>query len=557
MSKKTKKAKKTRKNRKGGAIAKGNQQQYRDICTTTPDSDKFHRNEFVCFIENSEVTTMSTTSNGGMLFLCTNKNDISPFITCSSKTPFSYTKNLVVKITFDSDNVRNDRAEFENLHNIDFEKTSSFSFLNEVRNQVSVHNSSLDRYMEPILPSICFASISFSLNTYVISILHKKAKDEKTKHLLKVTLLTSSKKAFVSGIMAMEFLDGYKQLQSYITFKEKIMLEGIQYDVPNIYGRNDILTNQQKTQLNYLYLAIYELVRLRIAGFYHGDFHLSNIMFHNQYYFDNTQNPAYVNLPCRAMIIDAGRFKKDQNEISPDITASDVVREELNKMGRNSDYWSFQWIKKAISDDYRKGVLNNAVVNIQIARMIKKNEFLDLIENNNLLTQEQKNSIENAILFKEEDIQFGGNILPFFPSNINMNNKVKIQLQKRVDTENQMNPPSQSQSQSQSQPQPQPQPQPQQQPQLDLDEIVKEKMKNPTFAKNWELLGRFVDSIKQSQLDIVNNLEKEIKNDKLNPEIKRNICNDDGDGDDGPKKGGKENRNSNRQKKTRRKRKSI
>jgi hypothetical protein len=57
-----------------------------------------------------------------------------------------------------------------------------------------------------------------------------------------------------------------------------------------------------------------------------------------------------------------------------------------------------------------------------------------------------------------------------------------------------------------------------------LDEIVKENMKNPTFAKNWDILGKFVASIKQSQIDILNNLEQEIKDNKLNPELKPLSC---------------------------------
>jgi hypothetical protein len=99
-----------------------------------------------------------------------------------------------------------------------------------------------------------------------------------------------------------------------------------------------------------------------------------------------------------------------------------------------------------------------------------------------------------------------------------------------------------------------------------LDEIVKENMKNPTFAKNWDILGKFVESIKQSQIDILKNLEQEIKDNKKNPELKPLSCSAGADTTEttnsnslfGFFNGGKEKRQRKEKRKTRKnRRKSI
>lgn len=506
MSNSMKKSRKNKKGKKGGTIGNSN------ICN--------YKNAFLCFLDNCVVTTLSTRSNGGILLLCTNKDNETPLNTCSASNPISYTKTLVLKITFNSYS-QNRPIIVNTKHN--FEKTAEYNFLNEVTNQVTAHNNSLDTYLEPVVPSICFASTSNSLNNYILDILHKKG-DTSTKTLLYNISITPPEKAYISGMMAMEFLDGFKPLNKFITFTENITYKSQQFTIPKFYGEIDNIAYDEERQLYYIYTAIYELYRLRMVGFNHGDFHTENIMLNDNYYFKGTKNPAYVDRPCRPMIIDAGRFKKTTPP-GPNTSITDIIKGEMEVLGKSSDYWSYQWLKKVISDDNRINVLNKYFEEIKENREKKKSEFLELLNNNEFITPEQINQISQFKMFGEisDDIVGGGKKnktggkVSFNNSIMNptyMNTKslalIPTPNPNNVMLENQKAKPQISVIKNVKE--------------TSLDEIVKENMKNPTFAKNWDILGKFVASIKQSQIDILNNLEQEIKDNKLNPELKPLSC---------------------------------
>lgn len=509
MSNSMKKSRKNKKGKKGGTIGKSN------ICN--------YKNAFLCFLDNCVVTTLSTRSNGGILLLCTNKDNETPLNTCSASNPISYTKTLVLKITFNSYSQNSNRTIILNT-NHNFEKTAEYNFLNEVTNQVTAHNNSLDTYLEPVVPSICFASTSNLLNNYILDILHKKTGDISTKTLLYNISITPPEKAYISGMMAMEFLDGFKPLNKFITFTENITYKSQQFTIPKFYGEIDNIAYDEERQLYYIYTAIYELYRLRMVGFNHGDFHTENIMLNDNYYFKNTKNPAYVDRPCRPMIIDAGRFKKTTPP-GPNTSITDIIKGELEVLGKSSDYWSYQWLQKVISDDNRINVLNKYFEKIKASREEKKSEFLDLVNNNEFITPEEFNQIKQLKMFGErsDDIVVGGKKnktggkVSFDNSIMNptyMNTKslalIPTPTPNKVMLEKQKEKPQISVIKNVEE--------------TSLDEIVKENMKNPTFAKNWDILGKFVASIKQSQIDILNNLEQEIKDNKLNPELKPLSC---------------------------------
>ena len=247
---------------------------------------------FRYFMDNLKLVTLITCkTKGGILFKLDLEESVeSPYLITRSNYLNSPVYSILVKICYIDDEVINEEDVNEEVVNegvvngytnpeleIKLNKCNSEEFYNEIFIQCNIFKESLDRYLEPICPSIVYSKLYDNKieSRDLIRLLFVNVRDDNLQLKL---IIKSMHKCFVDeslfklGLIVMEYMDGFVPLSS-------------------IKPKNDF----------YDRLAIFELWRLYNLPqrYLHGDPHKDNFMVNPDY--------DYINgIKGRVIIIDFG-----------------------------------------------------------------------------------------------------------------------------------------------------------------------------------------------------------------------------------------------------------
>jgi len=265
---------------------------------------------FNYFIEYSKVEIFDKSGNGGFIFKLTfpesemwSSGIMSPYITGRGITLETPVQKLLLKICLIQPEIELKKNPNSYLMGKQIIKENNFN--NEILTQIDIFNKS-NIFLEPICPSIVFSvikSIPEEINFFLDLLSSKSDNETIKKRILEIKngILINNLRI---GIIAMEFLDGFKTLDNSITRNED------QDDIDKI----------TRTQ-NIYFMAMFEITRLYKLGYIHNDLHEQNILFNSSYpYFVTDPSSMFIG---RAMIIDFG------NTFPHSKTLTDIDNERL------------------------------------------------------------------------------------------------------------------------------------------------------------------------------------------------------------------------------------
>ena len=243
------------------------------------------------FLRNCTIQLVSMGTTGGVLMkLVLSAKILSPYTLNRSNTPNQLVNELLMKICFLHDTYAPLLSDvFEQIH---LGKVSDAEFASEFLRQIKAYADSLDRYLEPICPSMIYSDILGNISEFFNIFTHGFDDEGIIGHIIEnissihpnKTLFknefdknSSSKREFKIGIIITEFLSDYVPLGAF-----------------NDNAFRDDPNRNQRTAL-----TIFELDRLYCVGIIHADYHENNFMF----------NPTYTyaeNVKGRVIVIDFG-----------------------------------------------------------------------------------------------------------------------------------------------------------------------------------------------------------------------------------------------------------
>jgi hypothetical protein len=231
------------------------------------------------------------------------------------------------------------------------------TFANEVNTQQIIHDKSFDLWCEPICPKILF---------------HIKLSNDR-RNILHTFLNTYARAIF----------NIYQSYQGDITdlgfiFMEDIGGYAVERMFPNWQQITPVTSNRTDQQITVLSNYTYQLVRLAKLGYTHGDTHLSNALFYENYdYIDN----------YRVILIDFGRTKKIHHRETEPYSA-DVIAYTFPSLENNfRGYWSYlelnDFIKKEVGRNSRAVHEWYTTINRTKIQLSRRNFYERLLINNN------------------------------------------------------------------------------------------------------------------------------------------------------------------------------
>jgi hypothetical protein len=263
---------------------------------------------------NITVDQLGASSSGGYLFKLTFDKPIEDFISVYPGKPVfvSYTQEILLKFV----QINDTNTYRPNQHYNDKEIANKSTFEKEVQIQSLVYQNSLNFWFEPICPNIINSGFfsRTSSPAYNLFMSNSKLRDI-INTIFRETNITKI------GYIFMELLAGSKP---------------VSHAFPDWKLRPNIPTTQlnqiQKTLLkNY----VYQLIRLYNLGYTHGDTHLENAMFVDNY--DYLEN-------YRVYLIDFGRA--DKNTGIPDMRNIYTFSQQQNGL----NYWSYQQVETYVNN---------------------------------------------------------------------------------------------------------------------------------------------------------------------------------------------------------------
>jgi hypothetical protein len=255
---------KTRKHQKGGVISIDD-----NILET-----------FQNFIFGSTIDYLSVGTTG-LVFTCEN-TDTSDYYAFRPNNLAKKITKIILKLCI----VHDQTPLRSNIDGVEFKSIHYNDFIYEINNQHKIVNATC-AYFEPSMPTILFTTITDEFNIEDV-IAQPNAETLDVLQEFKSALLSFS--GLKLGIIAMEHAGINETFQTIFT----LMNSGI-----------DSTTQKQADAL-----AIYELIVLGVAGFYHGDHHNGNLL-----YTDNSTTDYFLSddgsqkwyTGKRVLLIDAGR----------------------------------------------------------------------------------------------------------------------------------------------------------------------------------------------------------------------------------------------------------
>lgn len=226
--------------------------------------------------DNSTViTNMNTKSIGGYLFNLTMDAKYRSLFSSLTSSGFAEVNDMILKVVIISDN-----NSMQNTMYDDHEIVTQDTFNAECEMQTLIHNMSYDKFLESICPTIISKKIvedssNLTANNEAIALMRNLLKSK-----------------FKVGLIFMEKLNSKNVSQ---VFDQNSLIQHL--------NSPTVVTNKIKHVLdNYLY----ELCRLWRLGYVHGDTHLSNAMYLDDYDYINNE---------RVYLIDFGRSTQHKQNI--------------------------------------------------------------------------------------------------------------------------------------------------------------------------------------------------------------------------------------------------
>lgn len=379
------------------------------------------------FIKRSVVSSLFCTTKGGTILKLSLAQHESPFYKIRSKSVRNYLENknknfielktILLKIVPISDhivteidqdinimtttdvNINTDNLtviipDFKNVNkkenrvivdykhkdfsvcNTDYSQdlVSTETFENEVNIQKDIYSNSYDEYLEPLCPQIIFSTIQNIEDCDLMGIQAKTniRKNDKLTSLLfdkYKSLITNSNllKSFKLGFIFMEEISEINEQQNTSTNSFNNM---------HFFYTNSKKTNKttlsEKIRLQYWY----ELYKLSLMGYVHGDFHMGNCMYDANYdnYFDGMNGRPYL--------LDFGRSSTIEKRLCK------LVGGDPNFNGDYRDILRKQNIEKLTDDD---------IVNVNINMNMYLLKLCDM----------KTDILEPSIIIRDNTVSYG------------------------------------------------------------------------------------------------------------------------------------------------------
>jgi hypothetical protein len=304
---------------------------------------------FETYIKNSSVGFACKGAYG--VGYRVNLHDISKsdynILTLLNPTHGSNSGSLFVKLMPIVDNVVNDDVadSIESLLDIHLSETQDV--MKEIHTQTDIYKKS-NSNLEAICPPIVYSTIiqgddASNLISILISQMTKETDINYLQQMKQLYTAEAKIQSMKLGIIAMTFAENYKPLHQIVTSRTHH-------------------TNEQK--MKYIYLAMYELVRLYDIGYIHGDFHMSNIMVNTDYTYSVEGDPL---LSGRCLLIDFGLTFKPSRRWSSAHSLDDKLQVIMDiphpYTDENAHTWeAYQWLPNFIKSETD---LNTKYNNIQ------------------------------------------------------------------------------------------------------------------------------------------------------------------------------------------------
>ena len=279
--------------------------------------------------------------------------------------PITETKTIIIKFIQMHNMQYNDKLSFMHRGK---EITSKHLFKQEITTHNNIFNASMDMYCEPICPNIidyCHFKNTNNSFFYKQALIKFPVFDNLIRNIIFSNKVDShyrndnnANRVAKIGIIFMEMLSGCKPIEDCVPYE-------------NSTGSRNRFSNLTKNQKNCCKNYLYQLVRLKKLGYVHGDTHLNNALFIENYdYLDN----------FRVFLIDFGRTVRSSIGVTN-------LRNIVTIDNANQIYFSYQMmfdVANAYINEYGNG--DNFFNNNRQIIMQSENRFVNKLFSLNLLT---------------------------------------------------------------------------------------------------------------------------------------------------------------------------
>jgi hypothetical protein len=254
--------------------------------------DKTPTDVFYEFLNNSVISYVGAGSSGLGLLSANTINDSYKILTTNNENVVC--SKIFIKLVPISDAYKKTRFKLSlpDIYPALISSSTEFEFWNEVNIQTHIYKET-NEGLEPVCPPIVYSE---SLDN-----------DKSMEMLNKLFLLPYS--SYDHDMSTDPIFELYNRYKGDPTLKLGIIGMGFTEGYNSLFT---IFRNNHPNITNYFDLAIYELLRLYVIGYLHGDISLANIMINTDYNYTGTNSG-------RAMLIDFGMTFDHEYEDTPDI----------------------------------------------------------------------------------------------------------------------------------------------------------------------------------------------------------------------------------------------
>jgi hypothetical protein len=256
------------------------------------DPTKTPTDIFYEFLNNSVISYVGAGSSGLGLLSANTINDSYKILTTNNENVVC--SKIFIKLVPISDAFKKPKFKLSlpGIYPALISSSTEFDFWNEVNMQTHIYKET-NEGLEPVCPPIVYSESLDNdksmelLNSLFLLPYSSYDHDMSTDPIFELYNRYKNDPTLKLGIIGMGFTEGYNSL--FTMFR-----------------------NNHPNLTNYFDLAIYELLRLYVVGYLHGDISLANIMINTDYNYTGTNSG-------RAMLIDFGMAFDHEYEDMPDI----------------------------------------------------------------------------------------------------------------------------------------------------------------------------------------------------------------------------------------------
>jgi hypothetical protein len=243
--------------------------------------------------EGNDKITYVTRGGGGVIMSLTKIDDSDyPFVINRSNYANRKINSLLIKFVF----ITPREGMYE-----EYQTSTQDIFLQELGIQREIFRASSDKYLEPLVPQILFATIygtGGNPHHFLTEILERKKSsgmNERTSSTIDYIIDICAKQSVSIGLIVMEHMSDFQPASSYFFH------QGIKTPSDSDY-RFDYDDDTDFYNQRLYYCMLYTIYQLALLGFVHGDLHLGNLLINPSYTYFN----GYLGV---VKLIDFGRTK--------------------------------------------------------------------------------------------------------------------------------------------------------------------------------------------------------------------------------------------------------